>query len=114
MVSFDQFRLDPPQFGGGERREQVPGEVKSLFDRTSLPTLADEAVFEVVDEGQDATVVVGERLFSHDRDEAAEFLPTAQKCGDLVGDGPVVLAGTTCADAGVHEAAERGQDIDRW
>ena|SRR6185437_12303083 len=98
--------------GNGASRSQA--RVEGLLDGASLFLLPDEAAFEVLDEGQDAAVVVGECLFSHYRDEAAKFLPTAQECGELIGNAAVVLAGAFRADPGIHEPAERGQDINWW
>jgi hypothetical protein len=113
-MSFDELRCDPAQFGGREGDEEVPGEVEGLFDRASPLTLADEAVFEVIDKGQDAAVVVGQRLFAHDRDEATQFLPATQEGRELVGKPAMVLAGALGPDPAVHEAAQRGQHVDRW
>ena len=98
--------------GNGASRSQA--RVEGLLDGASLFLLPDEAAFEVLDEGQDAAVVVAECLFSHYRDEAAKFLPTAQECGELIGNAAVVLAGAFGADPGIHEPAERGQDINWW
>jgi hypothetical protein len=57
-VALDELRLDPLEFLGGECREQFPREVERLGDRAPLGVLPDEAPLELVDEGEDAAVVV--------------------------------------------------------
>ena len=57
MVARDVLRSDPLELVRGEAREKLPGEVERLL--------------ELVDEGERAAVVVGQRLLPDDPDEAA-------------------------------------------
>ena len=58
VISLDELRGDPREVAGREAGEEPPREVERLLDRAPLVPLADEAPLDVVDEGQDAAVVV--------------------------------------------------------
>ena len=97
-----------------EAREQTPrrGRASRSIERRP-PPWPTKRRSKLVDEGEDAAVVVGERLLADDRDEAPQLAAAAEEGGELVGDAAVVAARAPLADPGVHQPAERGQHVDR-
>ena len=104
MIALDELARDPFELVCAEAREQAPGVLECLLDRSPIAPLADELPLEVVHEGEDAAVVVRERLLTHDGAETAQLAASAEERGQLVGDTAMVGACAPLADPGKLEA----------
>jgi hypothetical protein len=59
VMSADELRFDLLELVRRKAREELPSQVERLGDRTPCGALADKAPLELLDEGEDAAVVVG-------------------------------------------------------